>query len=59
VPGKVVKPFENVNLYPWMAHLLGLKAPRSDGDLNILAATLRDNGGETEGREQGTGDKDQ
>ena len=24
VSGKTVAPFENVNLYPWMAHLLGL-----------------------------------
>jgi len=44
VPGKTVAPFENVNLYPWIAHLLGLTAPKSDGDLNILANTLRDNG---------------
>ena len=44
VPGKSVAPFENVNLYPWIAHLLGLNAPKSDGDLNILAGTLRDNG---------------
>jgi alkaline phosphatase D len=47
VPGKTVQPFENVNLYPWMAHMLGLTAPKSDGNLNILAGTLRDNGGET------------
>jgi alkaline phosphatase D len=47
VAGKLVKPFENVNLYPWMAHMLGLTAPKTDGSLNILAATLRDNGGET------------
>ena len=44
VPGKTVAPFENVNLYPWMAHILGLKAPKSDGSLNILAGTLRDDG---------------
>jgi alkaline phosphatase D len=44
VPGKTVAPFENVNLYPWIAHILGLNAPKSDGDLNILANTLRDNG---------------
>ena len=46
VPGKTVSSFENVNLYPWMAHLLGLKAPKSDGSLNILAGTLRDDGAE-------------
>ena len=46
VSGKTVAPFENVNLYPWMAHLLGLTPPKSDGNLNILAGTLRDGGGE-------------
>jgi len=44
LPGKTVSPFENVNLYPWIAHILGLNAPKSDGELNILAGTLRDNG---------------
>ena len=44
VPGKTVAPFENVNLYPWIAHILGLNPPKSDGELNILAGTLRDNG---------------
>jgi predicted AlkP superfamily pyrophosphatase or phosphodiesterase len=44
VVGKTVAPFENVNLYPWIAHMLGLNPPKSDGDLNILAGTLRDNG---------------
>lgn len=47
LPGKTVQPFENVNLYPWMAHMLGLTPPKTDGNLNILAGTLRDNGGET------------
>jgi hypothetical protein len=45
VPGKTVAPFENVNLYPWLAHMLGLHAPKSDGSLNILSVTLRDGGG--------------
>jgi predicted AlkP superfamily pyrophosphatase or phosphodiesterase len=44
VAGKTVAPFENVNIYPWIAHILGLNAPKSDGSLNILAGTLRDNG---------------
>ena len=44
LPGKTVAPFENVNLYPWIAHILGLTPPKSDGELNILAGTLRDNG---------------
>lgn len=46
VEGKTVAPFENVNLYPWLAHMLGMAAPKSDGSLNILAGTLRDGGGE-------------
>jgi len=46
VPGKTVAPFENVNLYPWIAHMLGLKPAKNDGSLNILAGTLRDNGNE-------------
>ena len=46
LPGHTVRPFENVNLYPWLAHLLGLAAPKSDGSLNVLAGTLRDGGGE-------------
>ncbi len=45
VVGATVAPFENVNLYPWLAHLLGLTTPRTDGDLNILSGTLRDGGG--------------
>ena len=44
VTGKTVAPFENVNLYPWIAHILGLNPSKSDGNLNILAGTLRDNG---------------
>jgi len=41
---RTVAPFDNVNLYPWMAHLLGLNPPKTDGSLNILSGTLRDNG---------------
>ena len=44
VKGKTVAPFENVNLYPWLAHLLGLTPPKNDGSLNVLAGTLRDGG---------------
>jgi alkaline phosphatase D len=43
LPGKTVAPFENVNLYPLLAHLLGLTPPKTDGDLNVLAAILHDN----------------
>jgi len=48
VVGKTVAPFENVNLYPWLAHMLGLTAPKTDGSLNVLAGTLRDGGGDGE-----------
>jgi alkaline phosphatase D len=44
IEGKTVAPFENVNLYPWLAHLLGLTPPKNDGSLNVLAGTLRDGG---------------
>lgn len=44
VEGKTVAPFETVHLYPWLAHLLGLNPAKSDGNLNILSGTLRDNG---------------
>ncbi|MBS1803351.1 MAG: alkaline phosphatase family protein [Acidobacteria bacterium] len=47
VRGKTVAPFQNTNLYPWIAHMLNLQPPRIDGSLNVLAGTLRDNGGET------------
>jgi alkaline phosphatase D len=46
VEGKTVAPFENVNLYPWLAHLLGLTPPKNDGSLDVLAGTLRDGGGD-------------
>lgn len=45
--GRTVASFENVNLYPWLAHLLGLISPKTDGSLNVLSGTLRDNGDET------------
>jgi predicted AlkP superfamily pyrophosphatase or phosphodiesterase len=48
IAGKTVAPFENVNLYPWLAHLLGLEAPKSDGSLDVLAGTLRDGGAGTD-----------
>ena len=48
VAGKTVAPFENVNLYPWLAHILGLIPPRTDGTLNVLAGTLRDGGADQE-----------
>jgi len=51
VRGKTVAPFENVNIYPWIAHILGLTAPKTDGDLNILAGTLKDGGAEPSPKE--------
>ena len=48
VADKTVAPFENVNLYPWLAHMLGLNPPKTDGSLNVLAGTLRDGGAEGE-----------
>jgi len=51
VAGKTVAPFENVNLYPWLAHMLGLTAPQTDGSLNVLAGTLKD-GGRTADQDQ-------
>ncbi len=48
VEGKTVAPFENVNLYPWLAHMLGLTAPKNDGSPNVLSGTLRDGGADLE-----------
>ena len=48
VVGKTVQLFDNVNLYPWLAHMLGLNAPKTDGSLNVLAGTLKDGGAEAE-----------
>lgn len=52
VTGGTVAPFENVNLYPWLAHMLGLQAPKTDGSLNVLVGTLRDRGAEPANAEQ-------
>jgi predicted AlkP superfamily pyrophosphatase or phosphodiesterase len=38
--GSTVRPFENVNVYPLVAHLLGLDAPKVDGSLNVLSGIL-------------------
>jgi alkaline phosphatase D len=40
-PGSTLAPFENVNLYPLLANLLGLKAPQVDGTLNVLSKILK------------------
>jgi predicted AlkP superfamily pyrophosphatase or phosphodiesterase len=39
--GVTVRPFENVNLFPFVAELLGLDAPASDGKLSVLAGVLK------------------
>lgn len=38
--GAVVPPFENVHLYPLMAHLLGLQPAETDGSLEAVAQVL-------------------
>ncbi|AXC10861.1 Alkaline phosphodiesterase I [Acidisarcina polymorpha] len=38
--GSTVKPFENVNVYPFVAHILGLDPPKVDGSLNVLSGIL-------------------
>lgn len=38
--GVTLRPFENVNVYPLIAYLLGLNAPKTDGNLNILSGIL-------------------
>jgi hypothetical protein len=39
--GVQLQPFENVNLYPFMAKMLGLNPPVVDGKLNVLAPALK------------------
>ncbi len=39
-PGVKVKVFENVNVYPLIAKILGLKAPPIDGSENVLSGIL-------------------
>jgi predicted AlkP superfamily pyrophosphatase or phosphodiesterase len=39
-PDSTVKPFENVNVYPLIAHILGLDPPKVDGSLNVLSGIL-------------------
>ncbi|HEX3435324.1 MAG TPA: ectonucleotide pyrophosphatase/phosphodiesterase [Pseudacidobacterium sp.] len=40
--GVTLKPFENVNVYPFIAKILKLQAPPTDGSLNILSSALTD-----------------
>jgi alkaline phosphatase D len=40
-PGSTLQPFENVNVYPLVARILGLNAPNVDGSLNVLSKILK------------------
>ncbi len=40
VRGATLQPFENVNVYPLIARILGLEAPQVDGSGNVLAKIL-------------------
>jgi alkaline phosphatase D len=40
-PASTLAPFENVNIYPLLANLLGLNAPQVDGTLNVLSKILK------------------
>ena len=39
--GATVRPFENVNVYPFVAEILGLDAPATDGKLSVLQGVLK------------------
>ena len=39
-PGSTLEPFENVNVYPLVARILGLDPPKVDGSVNVLAKIL-------------------
>jgi predicted AlkP superfamily pyrophosphatase or phosphodiesterase len=39
--GVRLKPFENVNIYPFIAEILGLKPPAVDGTLDVLRPALK------------------
>jgi predicted AlkP superfamily pyrophosphatase or phosphodiesterase len=47
--GSTLQPFENVNVYPLVARILGLNAPKVDGSLNVLAKILKDSPAEDAG----------
>jgi predicted AlkP superfamily pyrophosphatase or phosphodiesterase len=42
--GVRLKPFENVNLYPFLAEILGLDAPATDGNASVLDPALASHG---------------
>lgn len=45
-PGIALKPFENINVYPFIAKILALQAPPVDGSLNILSGALTEKASE-------------
>jgi arylsulfatase A-like enzyme len=42
-PGSKLEPFENVNVFPLLAKILGLDAPAVDGNLDVLSKILKNN----------------
>jgi predicted AlkP superfamily pyrophosphatase or phosphodiesterase len=40
-PGTTLEPFENVNVYPLVAKILGLNPPKVDGNLHVLSKILK------------------
>lgn len=40
-PGVSLRPFENVNVYPFLAQILGLDAPANDGSAPVLSRALK------------------
>jgi predicted AlkP superfamily pyrophosphatase or phosphodiesterase len=40
-PGSKLEPFENVNVFPLVAKILGLHAPPVDGSVNVLSKILK------------------
>jgi predicted AlkP superfamily pyrophosphatase or phosphodiesterase len=40
-PGSTLEPFENVNVYPLVAAILGLQSPQVDGTLNVMSSILK------------------
>uniref|UniRef100_A0A8C6UED1 Ectonucleotide pyrophosphatase/phosphodiesterase 7 n=1 Tax=Neogobius melanostomus TaxID=47308 RepID=A0A8C6UED1_9GOBI len=43
--GLEVGPFESVNIYPLMCHILGIQPEKNDGNLELTKHMLRDEGG--------------
>jgi hypothetical protein len=39
-PGVKLAPFENVNVYPFLVKILGLKPPPIDGKIDVLQPAL-------------------